>query len=202
MFLSSGSFSSPVVTFTFVDPGLGILDSFKTHLLAYASLFEALSEVRLVYVSPRPTQFEVARKTFLATAGRPPQKDPGEEILRYFRIQKLWDERRKLTTDDMEFLHLSDKRYARHRCQRLYPSWRHGIVSDDYVRSEIQDLSPPRKVIFESELVDGQIGLFEATPKRKPTPSTAVEVNNSQEGTFGGSFGSAFAAGVDKPMEK
>ncbi|HKV62212.1 MAG TPA: hypothetical protein VJO16_09885, partial [Candidatus Acidoferrum sp.] len=61
---------------------------------------------------------------------------------------------------------------------------------------------PQRKVIFESELVDGQTSLFEATPKRKPTPSTAVEVKNSQEGTFGGSFGSAFAAVVDKPMEK
>ncbi len=204
MFLCSGSFSSPVVTFTFVDPGLGILDSFKTHLLAYGSLFEALSEVRLVYVSPRPTQFEPARKAFLAAAGRPPKKDPGDEILRYFRLQKLWDERKygKLTTDDIEFLHLSDKRYARHRCQRLYPSWRDGIVSDDYVRSEIQDLASPRKVIFEPELVDGQIGLFEATPKRKPTPSTAGEVKNSQEGTFGGSFGSVFAAGVGKPMEK
>jgi len=204
MFLCSGSSSPPVVTFTFVDPGLGILDSFKTHLLAYGSLFEALPEVRLVYVSPRPRQFEMARKTFLATAGRPPKKDPGDKILRYFRLQKLWDERKygKLTTDDREFLHLSDKRYARHRCQRLYPSWRDGIVSDDYVRSEIQDLAPPRRVIFESELVDGQIALFEATPKRKPTPSTAVEGKNSQEGTFGGSFGSAFAAGVDKPMEK
>src|SRR5712664_371401 len=200
MFLSSGSFSPPVVTFTFVDPGLGILDSFKTHLLAYGSLFEALSEVRLVYISPRPAQFESARKAFLAATGRPPKKDPGDEVLRYFRLQKLWDERKygKLTTDDMEFLHLSDKRYARHRCQRLYPSWRDGIVSDDYVRSEIQDLAPQRKVIFESELVDGQIGLFEPTPKRKPTPSTAVEGKNNQEGTFG----SAFAAGVDKPMEK
>ena len=204
MFLFPGAFSSPVATFTFVDPGLGILDSFKTHLLAYGSLFEALPEVRLVYVSPRPTQFEPARKAFLSTASRPPKKDPGEEILRYFRPQKLWDERKygKLTTDDIEFLHLSDKRYARHRCQRLYPSWRDGIVSDDYVRSEIQDLARPRRVIFESELVDGQVALFEATPKRKPTPSTAGEVKNSQEGTFGGSFGSAFAAGVDKPMEK
>src|SRR5207249_9846524 len=120
------------------------------------------------------------------------------------RPHKLRGERRhgKLTADDMECLQLSDKRYARHRCQRLYPSWRGGIVSDDFVRSEIQDLAPPRNVIFESALVDGQIGLFQATPKRKPTPSTAVEVNNSQEGTFGGSFGSAFAAGVDKPMEK
>jgi hypothetical protein len=204
MFLSSGSFSSPVVTFTFVDPGLGSLDSFKTHLLAYGSLFEALPEVRLVYISPRPTQFEAARKAFLAAAGRPPKKDPGDEILRYFRLRKLWDERNygKLTNDDMGFLHESDKRYARHRCQERYPSWRDGTLSDDFVRSEIQDLAPQRKVIFESELVDGQIGLFEATPKRKPIPSTAVEVKNSQEGTFGGSFGSAFAAGVHKPMEK
>src|SRR4029077_838520 len=120
MFLSSGSFSSPVVTFTFVDPGLGIMDSFKTHLLAYESLFEALPEVRLVYISPRPTQFEVARKTFLAAAGRPPKKDPGDDIPRYVQLQKLLDEEEngKLTPDDMEFLHLSDKRYARHRCQR------------------------------------------------------------------------------------
>src|SRR6266403_1629195 len=70
MFFSFGSFSSPVVTFTFVDPGLGILDSFKTHLLAYGSLFEPLPEVRLVYISPRPTQFEPARKTFLAALRR------------------------------------------------------------------------------------------------------------------------------------
>jgi len=204
LFLSSGSFSPPVVTFTFVDPGLGILDSFKTHLLAYASLFEALPEVRLVYVSPRPTQFEAARKAFLAAAGRPSKKDPSGEILRYFRLRKLWDERKyeKLTNDDIEFLHLSNKRYARHRCQERYPSWRDGIVSDDFVRSEIRDLPPQRKVIFESELVDGQIGLFEAKPRRKPTPSTAVEVKNSQEEAIGGPFGSVFAAGADKPMEK
>src|SRR5436853_2333925 len=91
MFLCSGSFSSPVVTFTFVDPGLGILDSFKTHLLAYASLFEALPEVRLVYVSPRRTQFEMARKAFLATASRPPKKDPGEEILPYLRVEVVYE---------------------------------------------------------------------------------------------------------------
>jgi hypothetical protein len=203
MFLFPGSFSPPVVTFTFVDPGLGSLDGFKTHLLAYGSLFEALSEARLVYISPRPTQFEAAQKTFLATAGRPPKKDPGDEILRYFRLQKLWDERKygKLTNDDMGFLHESDKRYGRHRCQERYASWRDGTVSDDFVRSEVQDLAPPRKVIFESELVDGQIGLFEATPKRKPMPSAAVGVKNIQQSTFGGSFGSAFGAGVDQPME-
>jgi hypothetical protein len=204
MFLSTGAFSSPVVTFTFVDPGLGSLDSFKTHLLAYGSLFEALPEVRLVYISPRPTQFEVARKTFLATAGRPPKKDPGEEILRYFRLRKLWDERKfgQVKNDEIAFLNESDKRYARHRCQERYPSWRDGMVSDDFVRSEIQVLAPLRKVVFESEVVDGQTGLFESTAKRKPVPSTAVELKNSQEETLGGSFRSVFAGGEDKPTEK
>src|SRR2546422_3430264 len=87
MFLSSGSFYPPVVTFTFVDPGLGILDSFKTHLLAYGSLFEALPEVRLGYILPRPTQVEAARKTLLAPAGPPPKKEPGEQNPPHFPLQ-------------------------------------------------------------------------------------------------------------------
>jgi hypothetical protein len=204
MFLSPDSCSSPVVTFTFVDPGLARLDSFRTHLLAYGSLFEALPEVRLVYVSPRPTQFEVARKFFLATAGGPPKKDPGEEILRYFRLRKLWDDRKfsKLTTGEIGFLNDSDRLYAHHRCQERYASWRDGWVSDDCLRSEMNTIAPQRRVSFESELVDGQTALFEPTPKRKTAPSVNAKVTSSQEGTFGASFGSAFAAGEDKSMEK
>jgi hypothetical protein len=69
MFLSSGALSSPVVTFTFVDPGLGIVDSFKTHLLAYGSLFEALSEVRIVYISPDALQRKIRAKKSSAISG-------------------------------------------------------------------------------------------------------------------------------------
>ncbi len=204
MFFSPESSSPPVVTFTFVDPGLGSLDSFMTHLLAYWTLFEALSEVRLIYISARPTHFETARKIFLATAGRPPKRDRGEEILRYFRLRKLWDERKygKLTDDEIEFLSLSGKRFARHRCQERYPSWRDGSLSDDFVRSEFHDLARQRKVIFASALVHGQAALFELTPKRKPAPANVVEVKNSQPGAFGEAFGSVFAQGEQNPMEK
>src|SRR6266478_1822665 len=138
MFFFPGSSSSPVVSFTFVDPGLGSVDSFTTHLRAYGTLFETLSEVRFVYISARPTHFEAARKAFLAAAGRPPKRDPGEEILRYFRLRKLWEERKygKLTNDEIEFLSLSEKRYAGHRCRDRYPSWRDGSLADDFVCSE------------------------------------------------------------------
>ena len=203
-FLSPGSSSPPVVTFTFVDPGLVSLESFTTHLIAYTNLFEALPEVRLVYIAARSTHFEAARKVFLATAGRPPKKDPGEEILRYFRLRKLWSDERKygkLMNDDIAFLNLSEKHYARHRCQERYPSWRDGQLSDDFVRSEFRDLAPKRKVIFESELVDGQAALFEPTPKRKQALAGQVEVKNSPVGTFGPPFGSDFAAGEEKPLE-
>jgi hypothetical protein len=204
MFLLPDSHSSLVVTFTFVDPGLASLDSFRTHLLAYGSLFEALPEVRLVYVSPRPMQFEVARKFFLATAGGPPKKDPGEEILWYFRLRKLWDEQKfsKLTTDQVGLLNDSDKLFAHHRCQQRYASWRDGWVSDDFVRSEMNTFAPQRRVSFESELVDGQTALFEPTPKRKPAPGAIAKGTGSQEGTFGVSFGPAFAADEHKSMKK
>jgi hypothetical protein len=204
MFFSPESSSPPVVTFTFVDPGLRSLNSFMTHLFAYWSLFEALSEVRLVYISARPTHFETARRMFLTSTGRPPKRDPGEEILRYFRLRKLWEERKygQLTNDEIEFLSLSGKRFAQQRCQERYPSWRDGSVSDDFVRSEFRDLAAQRKVIFLTELVDGQAALFEPTPKRKPAPSSVVEVKNSQRDTFGALFGSVFAAGERKAMEE
>jgi hypothetical protein len=46
MFLLPQS-SSPVVSFSFADPGLGSLDSFHTHLQAYFPLFCQLSSLRI-----------------------------------------------------------------------------------------------------------------------------------------------------------
>jgi len=204
MFLSSRSPSPPVVTFTFIDPGLASLDSFTTHLGAYRTLFEALSEVRLVYIASRPTHFEAARKVFLATADRPPKREPSEEFLHYFRLQKLWDQREcgRLSKADIEFLNLAEKRYARHPCQERYARWRDGCVSDDLLRSEFRDLAPPRSVVFESALVDGQAALFDATRTPRPPRSNVIEVKNNETVTFGAAFRSVFAAGEEKPMEK
>ena len=128
MFFSSEPASPPVVTFTFVDPGLQSLDSFTTHLLAYGSLFEALPEVRLVYIATRPTHFEAARKAFSAMANRPPKQDKGEEILRYFGLRKAWKAKKYalFSNDDIELLNEYQKKFAGHRCEERYPSWRDG----------------------------------------------------------------------------
>ncbi|PYV62941.1 MAG: hypothetical protein DMG97_39075, partial [Acidobacteria bacterium] len=77
-----------------------------------------------------------------------------------------------------------------------------GSVSDDFLRSEFHDLTPPRKVVFESALVDGQAALFDPTRKPRPPRSKMIEVKNNQTVTFGAAFRSVFAAGEEKPMEK
>jgi len=53
MFLIPSS-SSPVVSFSFVDPGLGSLDSLHTHLQAYFPLFCQLSNLRFHYRRTMP----------------------------------------------------------------------------------------------------------------------------------------------------
>jgi hypothetical protein len=69
-FVRQSPSAPPVVTFSFVDPGLLSLASFETHLLAYTELFSAAPEVNFVYIATRPTHFESARKLFLAMAPR------------------------------------------------------------------------------------------------------------------------------------
>src|SRR5882724_6370583 len=46
LFFASESSLPTVATFSFIDPGLLSLDSFETHLLAYATLFSALPKLR------------------------------------------------------------------------------------------------------------------------------------------------------------
>jgi len=204
IFFSPGPTSRPVVTFTFIDPGLQSLDSFTTHLLAYGSLFEALSEVRLAYIAIRPTHFEAARKTFLAMLNRAPKQDAGEEILRYFQLRKAWEQKKfaLFTNDDIELLNTCQKKFAGHRCEERYPNWRDGHVSDDLVRSEFRDLASRRKISFESVLVDGQAALFEAKPRKKTVRTNESEVKSVEERTFGSPFGSVFVAAEKKVAEK
>lgn len=82
---------SPVVNFTFIDPGWDSLASFENHLFAYSSLLRELHDVHLTYVATRPTRFEAAGKMFLPMVDRPPKVDPGEEVLRYFRLREAWE---------------------------------------------------------------------------------------------------------------
>jgi hypothetical protein len=195
---------SLVVNFTFIDPGWDSLASFENHLFAYSGLFGVLQDVHLTYVATRSTRFEPARKMFLSMVDRPPKVDPGEEVLRYFRLREAWEAKKYalFSNDDIERLNELTQRFGKHPCQERYPAWKDGQVSSDMVRSQFRDLAPQRRVTFDAELVDGQAALFEANPERKSNLETAMKVKTVPDSTFSPPFSPVFAGEQEEPTEK
>jgi len=83
--------SPPVVSFSFVDPGLESLDSFKTHLDAYTRLFLQLQEVRFHYIATRDTHHQKAKRLFMGLFDRHWDPDSPGGIVDYFCLRKRAD---------------------------------------------------------------------------------------------------------------
>ena len=187
LFFVPESSSPPVITFSFVDPGLMTLASFETHLLAYGTLFAALPLLRFVYIATRSTHFESARKLFLSMIQRAPNIDPGEQVLRYFTLRKVWEAKQygKLNDDDLEFLNRATKQYNDALTDIRYYQWLQGRASSDMIRAEFRDLAPKQEVSFCTELVDGQTALFQPSLTRRVSRTGVTKVKQPLQGTLG-----------------
>jgi len=204
LFFATEPSSSSVVTFSFVDPGMMSVGAFETHLLAYASLFAALPAVQLVYIATRPTQFESARRLFLAMTVRPSKTDPGAEVLRYFALRKFWDAKQYgvLTTQDIEFLNMAQNRFDDALTHIRYHQWAQNSISSEMVRQEFRDLAPKAEVRFNTELVDGQAALFELRVPNRNREIAQPKVTNGLQATFGPDFRAPFGGETQQAEEK
>jgi hypothetical protein len=194
MFFSSESSSPPAVTFSFVDPGLLSLASFDTHLFAYGSLFSALPQFEFVYIATRPTHFEAARELFQVMAPRVTNPDPGVEGLRYFTYRHQWERKDygKLDAEKLDFLNEATERYRDPRLEALYRPWLLGQIPVNAVTEEFRRLAPRRNVSFRTELVDGQVALFEPGVPSPRRSKDTMQVNQGLRTTFGPDFRSRF----------
>jgi len=195
---------SPVVNFTFIDPGWENLKSFENHLFAYGRLFNVLQDVRLTYLATRARRFEAAQKMFLSMVEQVPKTDPGDEALRYFQLRKAWETKKYelFSNNDIELLNKLMQQFAKHPCQERYSAWRNGEVSNDFIQSLCRDLTPVRQVSFQSELVDGQAALFDAKPNRKTNHETQAKVKTADSSTFSPPFSSGFTQEQKEVSEK
>src|SRR5712691_12666623 len=66
---------SPVVTFSYVDPGLESLTGFVTHLGQYRTLFRELADFRFVYISGTRAHFEKTKELFNSEIKIPLESD-------------------------------------------------------------------------------------------------------------------------------
>ncbi len=204
LFFAPESSSSPVVTFSFVDPGRLSRASFETHLFAYNSLFSAISQVNFVYIATRPKHFAAARELFLAMAPRATDPDPGVEGLRYFHYRHMWETKQyaRLNAEQIEFLNEANKRFDDALTDIRYEQWLHGQITAGAVSEEFRRLAPRREVSFRMELVDGQTALFEPRVPSRNCETRDQQVTNRSQATFGPAFKAPFGGETQQAHEK
>jgi len=167
MFPLLGASLSPVVCFSFVDPGLESLDSFKTHLDAYTPLFLQLSKLNFHYVATQEKHRDRARELFMSLFKRHWNPDSPGGIVDYFCLRKQAEgsDQHKLSTADLTALNVAKTQFNYAEVETLYQKWRSGQRHFQQVRDEYQRLSRPESVAFYFSPVNGQVALFERHPE-------------------------------------
>jgi hypothetical protein len=203
-FASESQSSPPMVTFSFVDPGLLSLASFETHLFAYNALFAAVPQVNFVYIGTSSKHFAAARELFLAMAPRTRDPDPGVEGLRYFHYRHMWETKQfaRLSVEQIEFLNEAKERFNDAQTDFRYEQWLSGQITTGAVSEEFRKLAPRREVSFRTELVDGQAALFEARVPSKNREPVDDPVTDIPRPTFGSAFKPAFERNARQAEEK
>jgi hypothetical protein len=147
--------SSPVVTFSYVDPGQASTAGFATHLEAYGQLFQQLTRFRFLYISNSPANFARAEECFSKRVQAPFAGDISGEILRYFRLRKAWDMKRYglFSNDEIEWLNEATRRFHGDKFEALYSEWLSGKMTADALRKEFTQTMPHRSAEFATFLV-------------------------------------------------
>jgi hypothetical protein len=191
MFLPPDSSSAPVVSFSFVDPGLESLDSFKTHLGAYGPLFFQLPKLNFHYIGTQEKYRERARDLFQALFKRHWNPDGPGGIVDYFCLRKQAEggERDKLSTADLAVLNAAKDKFNYGEIETLYQKWRTGERHFQQVREEYRRVSKPVNVAFYFSPVNGQVALFE----RHPNSLVKTPRKSAKKPVFTGDFTGPFS---------
>ncbi|HYT21332.1 MAG TPA: hypothetical protein VEW05_14010 [Candidatus Polarisedimenticolia bacterium] len=69
----------------------------------------------------------------------PLESDITEDLLRYFRVRKAWEEKRyrEVGEGDLTFRNQVRSRFSGDRFEGLYRSWKNGHISDSAIRHGI-----------------------------------------------------------------
>jgi hypothetical protein len=147
--------SSPVVTFSYVDPGQASLAGFANHLRAYLPLFRRLETFAFLYIANSPLHFVAAERRFSALVRAPREADLSTEILRYFQLRNAWELKKygSLSVTDIEWLKEAQHRFQSERVEDSYQAWASGTLSELSLREEFGQLRLHRQVQFGTRLV-------------------------------------------------
>jgi hypothetical protein len=155
LFFNSSSSPSPVVTFSFVDPGLATVKAFATHLDAYRPLLGELPKFRFLYIADSNTNFAAAGTCFSKRFAPADLHDISAGILRYFRLRKAWEQEKYglFSNQEIEALNDAAKQFQGQRFEKLYCEWLAEGMDAQSIRREFGSADSQRKVSFAAYLV-------------------------------------------------
>ena len=147
----------PVVTFSYVDAGFERPTHFASHLAAYQRLFRQLNGLRFLYIATQEAYFHGVAERFQSIVRRPLEPDVSNEILRYFRIRRKWENHEYIipVTEDLEFLRDARERFRTENIERLYKSWCVAELAESELRAQISQRKAEPTIFFDTYLVRG-----------------------------------------------
>ena len=130
LFLDSTVKHQPRVTLTFIDPGLGNLEAFKTHLDAYSSFLARIPRFTFVFASPDAQFFGAAERLFKETTCPQPGR-LSEQVARYFRLRADWEAKRYelLKDPDIEFMNHAKQCFEGQIFEQSFAQWKAGKLT-------------------------------------------------------------------------
>src|SRR5215469_11946301 len=155
-FDASNASSSPVVTFSYVDPGYVGIAGFANHLSAYTPLFRTLPCFRFLYIANSAANFRRAEERFSVLIQAPFWGDVSTEVLHYFRLRKAWEMKRYglFSNDEIGWLNEATRRFDGERFEGFYTSWLSGSSGDEAIRREFAQENPAKQSQFATCLVN------------------------------------------------
>lgn len=130
LFLDSTVAGEPRVTLTFIDPGFGNLEAFKTHLSLYAAFLSRISRFTFLFASPQAHLFKAAGKHFIETTDPRPGK-LSEQVARYFELRARWEAKKYelLKDPDIEFMNHAKQCFAGEVFEPAFKEWKGGRLT-------------------------------------------------------------------------
>jgi hypothetical protein len=147
--------ASSAVTFSYVHAGASTLQDFTHHLEAYLPLFRQLSGFAFVYASRTDACFHQATEVFGSLVSVPLEEQIADQLIRYFRVRRAWDEKQygAVTDADLLFRNAARTRFSGERFEALYRGWKRSRVTDEGIRREFGGDHGKRTITFETCLL-------------------------------------------------
>ena len=152
LFLDSTKKDEPRITLTFIHPGTGNFNAFKTHLDTYSLFLSRIPRCTFLFASPDARTFTTAERVFRHVMDTSSTK-LSEQVARYFKLRADWEAGRYglLKVPDIEYLNRSRKRFSEKTYERTFAEWKAGRLTQTDLGAVIQNqLQPSQEVEFKT----------------------------------------------------